>query len=73
MRPFLLIAIACLVLFVVGSYYVGSMIPSFWSEPPKAATRGIQTTSIWPMVQNASALIGIVSFLLQVFQWSRGR
>jgi hypothetical protein len=72
MRPFLLIAIVSLALFIVAGFYVGSLIP-FWGEPPKAATRGIQTTSIWPMVQNISALIGIASFLIQVVQWGRSR
>jgi hypothetical protein len=74
MRPFLIIAVCCVALFVVAGFYVGSLVPTFWAEPPKAATRGIQSTgSLWPLVQNLSALVGLASFLLQVVQWSRGR
>jgi hypothetical protein len=73
MRPFLLIAIACLALFIVAGVFVGNLIP-FWGAPPKVATRGLQSAGwIWPMVQNVSALIGIVSFLIQVVQWRRSR
>lgn len=73
MRPFLIIAVCCLALFVVAGVLAGSLMPSFLGGAPKVATRGIQTSTIWPLVQNISALAGIVSFLIQVVQWSRGR
>jgi hypothetical protein len=74
MRPFLIITVVCVALFIVAGLYIGSLVPTFLAEPPKVSTRGISTTSsIWPLVQNASALVGLLSFLLQVVQWSRGR
>jgi hypothetical protein len=73
MRPFLVVGIACLVLFVVASFYVGGWVPTFWRAPPPAATRGLEPSSMWPLVQNLSALVGIVSFLIQISQWGRNR
>lgn len=76
MRTFLLISILCLVLFVGAWIVAGQLIP-FWASQPEISTRGLSSAapglSLWAIVQNVSALVGIVSFLIQVVQWRRGR
>ena len=75
MRLFLLIAVCCLALFVTAWIVTGQLMP-FWGPQPGPSLRGGSGVeaglSLWAIVQNASALVGIVSFLIQVVQWRRG-
>jgi hypothetical protein len=75
MRLFLLIAVCCLALFVTAWIVTGELVPS-WRLPPGPPLRGIPAAeagvSLWAIVQNLSALVGIVSFLIQIVQWRRG-
>jgi hypothetical protein len=62
MRLFLVIAIGCLALFVVAGLVGGDLVPF--------RPRRIR---IWPIIQNVSAVVGIVAFLIQIVQWRRSR
>jgi cytochrome c oxidase assembly factor CtaG len=55
MQPLLVIAIGCLVLFIIA-----------------LRARRAQG-SMWPLIQNISALLGIASFLMQIFHWRSRR
>ena len=72
MRPFLIIAIVCLALFVIAGLVVGDLIPSLWHSPRTFRARRVES-SIWPLVQNVAAVVGIASFLIQIVQWRRNR
>jgi hypothetical protein len=75
MRTFLLVSILCLVVFVGAWIVAGELIP-FWAPQPEVSLRGEGTAqaglSLWAIVQNVSALAGIISFLIQIAQWRRG-
>jgi hypothetical protein len=70
---FLGVAVACLVVFVVAGLFAGELIPSFGESRHAFRSRRGNGPSIWSIVQNVSALLGIVSFLIQVVQWRRRR
>jgi hypothetical protein len=72
MRPFLVVAIVCLALFLVAGLVVGELIPSLWDSPRTLRARRPQR-SIWPLIQNVSAVVGIASFLIQIVLWRRNR
>jgi len=72
MRLFLVIAIACLVLFVVAGLLAGELLPQFAQPQPSVRARRVPGPSLWQIVQNVSAVVGLVSFLIQIVQWSRG-
>lgn len=72
MRLFLIIAIVCLALFVIAGLVAGELIPSLWYAPRSFRPRRVQS-SIWHLVQNISAIVGIASFLIQIVQWRRNR
>jgi hypothetical protein len=74
-RPFLIIAVICLVVFIVAGLFVGQLIPFSGSSGQHyaRARRPPGGPSLWALVQNISALLGIVSFLLQVVQWRKRR
>jgi len=72
MRLFLVIAITCLVIFVVAGLLAGELIPYLGQSQHSFRAKRVQGASLWQIVQNVSAVIGIVSFLIQVVQWSRG-
>jgi hypothetical protein len=74
-RPFLVIALGCLALFVIAGIAVGELRPYLWTQPHsfrgrRAASYG---PSIWAILQNLSAVVGIASFAIQIVQWGRGR
>jgi uncharacterized membrane protein len=71
-RPFLVIAIVCLALFLVAGLVIGELMPSLWPSPRSFRPRRTQS-SIWPLLQNVSAVVGIASFLIQIVQWRRNR
>jgi hypothetical protein len=73
-RPFLVIAIVCLVLFVVAGLVVGELLPYFGQGAQRRARRlAAQGPSLWTIVQNISAVLGIVAFFIQIVQWGRRR
>jgi len=55
MQPLLVIAIGCLVLFII------------------ALRARREQGSVWSLIQNISALLGIASFLMQIFHWRSRR
>jgi hypothetical protein len=71
-RPFLVVAIVCLALFLVAGIVIGELIPSLWPSPRSFRPRRVQN-SMWPLLQNISAVVGIASFLIQIVQWRRKR
>jgi hypothetical protein len=74
-RPFLLIAVGCLALFVVAGVVVGELFPYLWYQPRafRSGRSVAHGASIWAILQNVSAVAGIVSFAIQIVQWGRGR
>jgi hypothetical protein len=72
MRLFLIVAIVCLALFLVAGLVVGELIPSLWYSPRSFRARPPRS-SIWPLIQNVSAVVGIAAFLIQIVQWRRNR
>jgi hypothetical protein len=72
---FLLVAVLCLAAFIVAWVVAGQLVP-FWASQPTASFRGGPGAgyglSLWAIVQNVSALVGIASFLIQIVQWRRG-
>ncbi|MBO0763496.1 MAG: hypothetical protein J2P50_02730 [Hyphomicrobiaceae bacterium] len=74
-RPFLVIALACLALFAVAGIAVGELLPYLFTHPHAFRGRraGSYGLSIWAILQNVSAVIGIASFAIQIVQWGRRR
>jgi len=73
MRPLLVIAIGCLVLFLVAGLLAGELIPFFGQSSHSFRARRAQGPSLWSIVQNISAVLGIVAFFIQIVQWGRKR
>lgn len=73
---FLVIALVCLAAFVVAWFFAGQLVPFWQATQPTVSFRGepgaAAGLSVWAIVQNLSALVGIVSFLIQIVQWRRG-
>ena len=74
-RPFLVIALACLALFVVAGIVVGELFPYLWHQPRsfRSGRSASYGASIWAILQNVSAVVGIASFVMQIVQWGRRR
>jgi hypothetical protein len=72
-RPFLLVAVGCLALFVVAGIAIGELIPYWGAAQPSYRSRRAAGPSVWSILQNVSAVVGIASFLIQIVQWRRGR
>ncbi len=72
-RPFLVIAMGCLALFVVAGIVVGELLPYWGAVQPSFRSRRAAGASVWSILQNVSAVVGIASFLIQIVQWRRGR
>jgi len=75
-RPFLVIALGCLALFVVAGIVVGELFPYLlWDRPHSYRGRraGAYGPSLWAILQNVSAVVGIASFVMQIVQWRRRR
>jgi hypothetical protein len=70
-RPFLVIAAGCLALFLVAGIVVGELIPYWGAAQPSFRSRRPSGPSFWSILQNVSAVMGIVSFLIQIVQWRR--
>lgn len=71
-RPFLVIAAGCLALFLIAGIVVGELVPYLWTQPHSfRGRRASGLGSLWEILQNVSALVGLVSFAIQVFQWGR--
>jgi hypothetical protein len=62
MRLFLVIAVGCLAVFVIAGLAGGDLVPF-----------RARRVRIWPLIQNVSAVLGIVAFVIQIVQWRRGR
>lgn len=72
-RPFLVIALVCLALFVVAGLFAGELLPYLGQSSHSVRARRPPRSSIWPIIQNVSAVLGIVAFLIQIAQWGRKR
>ncbi|HEY7548404.1 MAG TPA: hypothetical protein VH913_02675 [Hyphomicrobiaceae bacterium] len=74
-RPFLVIALGCLALFVIAGIAVGELLPHLWTQPHSFRGRraGAYGPSVWAILQNVSAAMGIASFAIQIVQWGRRR
>jgi len=72
-RPLTVIAAGCLALFVVAGLVAGELIPFFGQGSHSFRDRRAQGPSFWSIVQNVSAVSGIVAFLIQILQWRRKR
>jgi hypothetical protein len=69
-RPFLVIAIICLVLFVAAGLLVGELMPYLAYSGRGRRGHG---PSMWAILQNISAVVGLASFIIQIVQWRRDR
>jgi hypothetical protein len=72
---FLVVSLLCLAAFIAAWVVVGQLVP-FWQAQPTVTSRGVDPgivsgLSLWAVVQNLSALVGIASFLIQIVQWRR--
>jgi hypothetical protein len=65
-RPFLLVAVGCLAVFVVAGIAIGDLVPYWGAAQPSYRSRRAAGPSVWSILQNAS-------FLIQIVQWRRGR
>jgi hypothetical protein len=74
-RPFLVIALGCLALFVIAGIAVGELLPYLSYQPHSFRSRRAAAygASLWTILQNLSAVVGIASFVIQIVQWGRGR
>ena len=74
-RPFLVIALGCLALFALAGIVVGELFPYLWYQPRsfRSGRSGAHGVSVWAILQNVSAVVGIASFVIQIVQWGRRR
>jgi hypothetical protein len=70
---FLGVAVACLVVFVIAGLVAGDLIPFLGQGEQSFRPRRARGPSVWTIVQNVSAVLGIVAFLIQIVQWRRNR